>query len=139
MKFILLRLQCISFLAVVVVVHTKVYLREQSPTSPAAINSGILCIHRLSDIYFHNVLSSQVPNMAYMHTETLSSPAKEIEEGALQMMHRRVLEDEMPVKFQLRVYSANPRLPKFRRPHIITPLNFYVIVIDTYETVSTKF
>lgn len=130
-------LQTASF--TVTIINSAVYLRAQSPTSPIAINSGIQCIHSLSDIYFHQERSTQVPNIAFMHEDSLSTPAREIEEGTLIMLHKRMVEDEVPVKFQLRVYNSKPSLRNFQSMQtIVISLNFYVIVIDNFQMVRVS-
>lgn len=116
-----------------------VYLRGRNERGPTAIESGVKCIKSISRLYFYNNVSTQVPNLAVMHLPNMSSPASEIFEEFLTLLHKEMMSDGQ--KMKIRVYAVERNTRRLSVSLIervlLTPIDYYVLVIDDYSVVSS--
>lgn len=73
-------------------VEAVVVLREQHMSGPSAISAGTSCLQELSKAYFYTSSMVHIPNLAIVFMRGLSSPASEISDEYLKVMHTQSMD-----------------------------------------------
>uniref|UniRef100_A0A182PMW1 Ionotropic glutamate receptor C-terminal domain-containing protein n=1 Tax=Anopheles epiroticus TaxID=199890 RepID=A0A182PMW1_9DIPT len=133
-------------------VSAIVYVRMKNERGPMAARAGIQCLELLSDTYFHMLDTTQIENIVIFYLQNLSSPAREILLGYLQLHHTGYdnhdsddNDDGDNVKddyangghslFQLKLMSDTVSSGDIRRAQFKDhkQIDYYVIVIDSFD------
>uniref|UniRef100_A0A182K458 Protein NDNF n=1 Tax=Anopheles christyi TaxID=43041 RepID=A0A182K458_9DIPT len=126
-----------------------VYVRMKNERGPMAARAGIQCLELLSHTYFHASESSQIENIVIFYLQNLSSPAREILLGYLQLHHTGydIHDDDdeddddgdghdgTSSQFQLKLMSDSASSGDIRRAQFMDhkQIDYYVIVIDSFD------
>lgn len=118
------------------VINGEIYLRKHNERGPIAVQSAVKCINSIGDIYFKNLQSKQIPNLAVINVPNITSPAVDILENFLDILHTEMIEGD--VKTKIRVYTMENEFEykKVIKKVVLAPIDYYVLVVDDYDTVS---